>query len=156
MCGPPMIADGRAGCQENDRFSCISRPTLHTGRNRFILFQISFSANTADAHPGVSGVSKSKTICHFMMNFDAFLNIFWFYSILAGWSTWQWVFFEFPWNFLFFWHPWHPWVCIRSVCWKWNLKQIEAVPPSVKGTPRQDFFLSRDKGTTGRPVPWKP
>ena len=25
-----------------------------------------------------------------------------------------------------------------------------------KGTPGQDFFLSRDKGTTGRPVPWKP
>ena len=28
-------------------------------------------------------------------------------------------------------HTWHPWVCIRSVCWKWNLKQIEAIPPSV-------------------------
>ena len=25
-----------------------------------------------------------------------------------------------------------------------------------KGTPGQVYFLSRDKGTTGRPVPWKP
>ena len=33
--------------------------------------------------------------------------------------------------FLIFWHPWDPWICIRSVCWKWNLKQIEAIPPSV-------------------------
>ena len=32
----------------------------HTGRNCFNLFQISFSANTADAHPGVSGVSKDQ------------------------------------------------------------------------------------------------
>ena len=24
-----------------------------------------------------------------------------------------------------------------------------------KGTPGQDFFLSQDKGTAGRPVPWK-
>ena len=30
---------------------------LHTGRNCFNLFQISFSANTTDAPPGVSGVS---------------------------------------------------------------------------------------------------
>ena len=33
--------------------------------------------------------------------------------------------------FLIFWHPWDPWICIRSVCCKWNLKQIEAIPPSV-------------------------
>ena len=32
--------------------------STHTGRNCFNLFQISFSANTADAHPEVSGVSK--------------------------------------------------------------------------------------------------
>ena len=25
-----------------------------------------------------------------------------------------------------------------------------------KGTPGQEFFLSRDKGTAVRPVPWKP
>ena len=35
----------------------------HTGRNCFNLFQISFSANTADAHPGVSGVSKDQKFC---------------------------------------------------------------------------------------------
>ena len=38
---------------------------------------------------------KSITICHFLRNFDEFLNGFWFYSILAGWSTWQWVFLNF-------------------------------------------------------------
>ena len=41
----------------------------------------------------------SKTICHFLRNFDEFLNGFWFYSILAGWSTWQWVFLNFSQNF---------------------------------------------------------
>ena len=44
-------------------------------------------------------------------------------------------FFKFLTKFLIFWHPWQPWVCVRSVCWKsvwkWNLKQIEAIPPSV-------------------------
>ena len=40
--------------------------------------------------------------------------------------------FEFLTKFLVLWHPWHPWVCIRSVCWKCNLKQIEAIPPSVR------------------------
>ena len=33
---------------------------MHTGRNCFNLSQISFSANTEDAHPGVSGVSKDQ------------------------------------------------------------------------------------------------
>ena len=41
---------------------------------------------------------KLKTICHFLRNFDEFLNGFWFYSILAGWSTWQWVFLNFSQN----------------------------------------------------------
>ena len=40
--------------------------------------------------------------------------------------------FEFFTKFLIFWHPW---VCIRSVFWKWNLKQIEAIPPSVQVFP---------------------
>ena len=41
---------------------------------------------------------KSKTICHFLRNFDEFLNGFLFYSILAGWLTWQWVFLNFSQN----------------------------------------------------------
>ena len=41
--------------------------------------------------------------------------------------------FKFLTKFLIFWHPWHPWACIRSVCWTCNLKQIEAIPPSVHG-----------------------
>ena len=42
---------------------------------------------------------KSKTICHSLRNFDAFLNGFLFYSILARWLTWQWVFLNFWINF---------------------------------------------------------
>ena len=33
--------------------------------------------------------------------------------------------------FLIFWYPWDPWKWILSVCSKWNLKQIEAIPPSL-------------------------
>ena len=52
---------------------CQCKKTLgttiqHTGRNRFNLFQISFSANTADAHPGVSGVSKDQKFCEKFKN----------------------------------------------------------------------------------------
>ena len=35
----------------------------HTGRNCFNLFQISFSANTTDTDPGVSGGSKDQKNC---------------------------------------------------------------------------------------------
>ena len=52
------------------------------------------------------------------------LNFGWMVDLAMG-------IFEFLTNFLVFWHPWHPWVCIRSVCRKWNLKQIEAIPPIV-------------------------
>ena len=52
-------------------------------------------------------------------------NFFWMVNLAMS-------IFEFLTNFLIFWQPWHPWLCIRSVCWKWNLKQIEAIPPSVE------------------------
>ena len=41
---------------------------VHTGRNRFNLFQISFSGNTEDAHPGVSGVTKDQKFCEKFKN----------------------------------------------------------------------------------------
>ena len=41
---------------------------LHTGRNCLNLFQISFSANTTDAHPGVSGVSRDQKFCEKFKN----------------------------------------------------------------------------------------
>ena len=41
---------------------------MHTGRNCSNLFHISFSANTADAHPGVSGVSKEQKFCEKLKN----------------------------------------------------------------------------------------
>ena len=40
----------------------------HTGRNCFNLFQISFSANTADTDPGVSRVSKDQKFCEKFKN----------------------------------------------------------------------------------------
>ena len=55
--------------------------------------------------------------------------------------------FEFHTKFLIFWHHWDLWICIRSVCWKWNLKQIEAIPPSVysrlwnKRSPWNEFHI---------------
>ena len=61
---------------------------------------------------------KSKTICHFLRNFDAFLNGF-FILLNFGWMVdLAMSIFEFLTKFLVFWHSWHPWVCIRSVCWK--------------------------------------
>ena len=36
------------------------KDVCHTGRNCFNLFQNSFSSNTADAHPGVSGCQKAR------------------------------------------------------------------------------------------------
>ena len=93
----------------------------HSRRNRLYLFQV-VSNHCGCTLRGVMGVKwpeilweiqeyslpgrpssqngvKSKTICHFLRNFDEFLNGFWFYSILAGWSTWQWVFLNFSQNF---------------------------------------------------------
>ena len=63
-------------------------------------------------------------------------NCFWFYSLMGERSTWQVTMgsLGFLTIFLIFLHPWDPWICIHSVCWKWNLKQIEAIPPSVLGT----------------------
>ena len=72
---------------------------------------------------------KSKTICHFLRNFDEFLNGFWFYSILAGWSTWQWVFLNFSQNFWSFDTHDTP-GCASAVIWN-HLKQIWAIPPTV-------------------------
>ena len=45
-----------------------SHSVLHTGRNCFNLFQISFSANTADTDPEVSMVSKDQIFCEKFKN----------------------------------------------------------------------------------------
>ena len=57
---------------------------------------------------------KWKNICPFLMNFDAFLNVFlvllnfdWMVDLAMS-------IFEFLTKFLVIWHPRHPWVCIRS------------------------------------------
>ena len=50
------------------------------------------------------------------INFDAFFNDFWFYSILAGWSTWQWVFLNSSQNFWSFDTPDTP-GCASAVIW---------------------------------------
>ena len=49
-------------------------PAVHTGRNCFNLFQLLFSASTADAHPGVSGVSKDQKICEKFKNTHCQVN----------------------------------------------------------------------------------
>ena len=72
---------------------------------------------------------KSKTICHFLRNFDEFPNGFWFYSILARWSTWQRVFLNFSQNFWSFDTHDTP-GCASAVIWN-HLKQIWAIPPTV-------------------------
>ena len=57
---------------------------------------------------------KSKTICQFLMKIDAFLNVF-LILLNFGWMVdLAMSIFEFLNKFLIFWHPWHPWVCIRS------------------------------------------
>ena len=73
---------------------------------------------------------KSKTICHFLRNFDEFLNGFWFYSILAGWLTWQWEFLNFSQNFGSFDTP-DTSGCASAVIQNHCLKQIWAIPPTV-------------------------
>ena len=72
---------------------------------------------------------KSKTICHFLRNFDEFFNLFGFYSILAGWSTWQWVFLNFSQNFWSFDTNDTP-GCASAVIWN-HLKQIWGIPPTI-------------------------
>ena len=79
---------------------------------------------------------KPKIICHFLRNFDEFPNGFWFYSILAGWSTWQWVFLNFSQNFWSFDTPDTP-GCASAVIWNHCLKQIWAIPPTVCGPHRR-------------------
>ena len=71
---------------------------------------------------------KSKTICHFLRNFDEFLNGFWFYSIMAGWSTWQWVFLNLSQNFWSFDTPDTP-GCASAVIWNHCLKHTMVFDP---------------------------
>ena len=48
------------------------------------------------------------------MKIDAFLNVF-LILLNFGWMVdLAMSIFEFLNKFLIFWHPWHPWVCIRS------------------------------------------
>ena len=124
----------------------------HSGRNCLYLFQV--VSNHCRCTPrGVMGVKwpeilweiqkyslpsrpssqnwvKSETIYHFLRNFDEFLNGFWFYSILAGWSTWQWVFLNFSQNFWSFDTHDTP-GCASTVIWN-HLKQIWVIPPTVR------------------------
>ena len=72
--------------------------------------------------PSCQNGVKSKTICHFLRNFDEFLNGFLFYSTLTGWSTWQWVFLNFSQNFWSFDTHDTP-GCASAVIWN-HLKQI--------------------------------
>ena len=59
---------------------------------------------------------KLKFFSIFFNEFYAFFNGFWFYSIMAGWSTWQWIFFNFSQNFWSFDTPDTP-GCASEVIW---------------------------------------
>ena len=73
---------------------------------------------------------KSKSIYHFLMNFDAFFTVF-LILLNFGWMVdLAMSIFVFLTKFLIFWHPWHLWVCIRSDL-NHCLKQIFAIPPTV-------------------------
>ena len=78
-CGPSMIHGAVEFCQKlaalsfrlvfvKQKMSIIwsleppRQAPSHTGRNFFNLFQISFTANTADTNPEVSRVSKDQKI----------------------------------------------------------------------------------------------
>ena len=134
----------------------------HSRRNRSCLFQVVLD-HCGCTPRGVMGVKwpeilweiqkyslpgrpssqnwvKSKTICHFWRNFDEFLNGFWFYSILAEWSTWQWVFSNFSQNFWSFDTPDTP-GCASAVIWNHYLKQILAIPPTVYSLLRMKEIL---------------
>ena len=136
-----IISKGLFGLLE---FSRRTNERIHSRRNRLYLFQV--VSNHCGCTPrGVMGVKwpdilweiqkyslpgwpssqnwvKSKTICHFLRNFDEFFHGFWFYSILAGWSTWQWVFLNFSQNFWSFDTHDTP-GCASAVIWN-HLKQI--------------------------------
>ena len=89
---------------------------IHTGRNCFNLFQVSFSANTANTDPGVSGVS---------------IDLIWFYLKMVEWSTWQWIFLNFSQNFWPF-DTSDTSGCASAVIWNHCLKQIWVIPPTVE------------------------
>ena len=61
-------------------------------------------------------VWKLNFFAIFLMNFDAFFNGIWFYSILAEWSTWKWVFLNFSQHFWSFNTPDTP-GCMSAVIW---------------------------------------
>ena len=82
---------------------------------------------------------KSKIIYHFLMNFDAFLNVFLILRNFGWMVDLAMSIFVFLTKFLIFWHPWHPWVCIRSDL-KPLLKQIVVIPPTVS---RSYFSVSQ-------------
>ena len=89
---------------------------------------------------------------NFLMNFDAFYNGFWFYSILAGWWTWQWVFLNFSQSFWSFdnpdtlecasaviWNRFEPFLLQWNRCWKFQLSNLK----NKKVSFLKKHFLSR-------------
>ena len=127
---------------------------MHSRRNRSYLFQ-TVVLNYCGCRPrGVRGVKRSEILWeiqkyslpgrpssqnwvkpkkHQEMHQNSSKTGKWFLILLNfGWMVDLAIsIFEFLIKFLIFWHPWDLWICIRSVCWKWNLKQIKAIPPSV-------------------------
>ena len=120
-------------------YGCVPRGVRGVIRSE-ILWEI--QKCSLPGRPSSQNWIKSKSIYHFLMNFDAFFTVF-FILLNFGWMVdLAMSIFENLTKFLVFWHPWQPWVCIRSVSWKWNLKQIEAIPPSVRIYEELSFWIS--------------
>ena len=109
----------------------VANLSIHSRRNRPYLFQTVVSNHCGCTPRSVRGVKrpeilweihkyslpgrpssqnwvKSKTIKKNIKIHQKMANGFWFYSILAGWSTWQWVFMNFSQNFWSFDTPYTP------------------------------------------------
>ena len=104
-----MYTQGCQGCRKTKNFV----------RNSKILIARS------TIQPKLSKIKPLRNATKFLKKWHFFLlNDGWMVDLAMG-------SFRFLTIFLIFWHPWYPWICIRSVCWVWNLKQIEAILPSV-------------------------
>ena len=64
--------------------------------------------NSLPGRPSNQNWAKWKNICPFLMNFDAFLNVFLVLVNFGRMVDLAMSIFEFLTKFLIFWHPWHP------------------------------------------------
>jgi hypothetical protein len=126
-----MHTQGCQGCQKIRNLLRISkiliaRSTIHPSLSKIKNHYWKTSKIEKKNYQSINGdffttkkyfsIWKLNFFAIFLMNFAAFFNGFWFYSILAGWSTWQWVFLNFSQNFWSFDTP-DTHGCASAVIW---------------------------------------